>query len=524
VIHSAGSDLLQLIDDILDLSKVEAGKMDVDVERIELRRLLDYVEATFRPLTTQKGLAFTVRTEPGVPGELLTDDARLRQVLRNLLSNAVKFTETGAVELTIGPAAAEELPRETRHRGAMLALRVRDTGIGIPGQQLETIFGAFQQADGTTSRKYGGTGLGLSISREIARLLGGAIIAQSTVGEGSVFTLYLPVANPEWGEVPPARDQEPVEASAAAVPTEPAPPAPGTPSSPDTPESRARRVLVIEDRGRGGLLSLVAENAAENLAGSQAMRGVHDRVQITAASDAQEAAAILAAEPHHCVVLALDMTGDAAARFLQARAEDPALRSLPVLAYHNGRLSLAQNEMVRSHAENHPLEVLSGLDDLRERIALHLSAERPDDVLPLDAADDRQPMRLAADDGALGGRTVLVVDDDARNVFALTGMLEFQGMRVLHAENGLKGIELLKANPDTELILMDVMMPEMDGYEATSAIREMPEYAQLPIVTVTAKAMPGDREKCLAAGATDYVTKPVDAAMLFDVIHRCLRV
>ncbi|HEY3866743.1 MAG TPA: HAMP domain-containing protein [Actinocrinis sp.] len=526
VIHSAGSDLLQLIDDILDLSKVEAGKMDVDVERIELRRLLDYVDATFRPLTTQKGLAFAVRTELGVPGELLTDDTRLRQVLRNLLSNAVKFTERGAVELTIAPAVADDLPAETRHRGAMLALRVRDTGIGIPEQQLETIFGAFQQADGTTSRKYGGTGLGLSISREIARLLGGAITAQSAVGEGSVFTLYLPVANPEWGEVPSPRGQEPQElqeAPVAADPAEPPRPVSASPSSPDAPEGRARRVLVIEDRGRGGLLSLVAQNAAENLAGSQALRDAHDRVQITTASDAQEAAAILAAEPYHCMVLALDMPGDAAARFLQAHAADPALRSIPVLAYHNGRLNPAQSELVRSHAQSHPLEVLSGLDDLRERIALHLSAERPDDVLPLDVSDDRRPMRLATDDGALDGRTVLVVDDDARNVFALTGMLEFHGMHVLHAENGLKGIELLTSNQNIELILMDVMMPEMDGYEATAAIRGMPEYAQLPIVTVTAKAMPGDREKCLAAGATDYVTKPVDAAGLFDVIHRCLR-
>jgi signal transduction histidine kinase/DNA-binding NarL/FixJ family response regulator/HAMP domain-containing protein len=528
VIHSAGSDLLQLIDDILDLSKVEAGKMDVDVERIELRRLLEYVDATFRPLTTQKGLQFIVRTEQGVPGELLTDDTRLRQVLRNLLSNAVKFTEAGAVELTIAPAASDELPPEARHRGAVLALRVRDTGIGIPEQQLETIFGAFQQADGTTSRKYGGTGLGLSISREIARLLGGAITAQSTVGEGSVFTLYLPVANPEWAETSAARDQdvqEPGEPRAAVLtPIEQPRPVLGTPASPEAPDSWARRVLVIEDRGRGGLLSLVAENAAESLAGSQALREAHDRVHITAASDAQEAAAILATEPHHCVVLALDMPGDAAARFLQARAEDPALHSLPVLAYHNGRLSLAQSEMVRSHAERYSLEVLSGLDDLRERITLHLSAERPDDVLPLDAPDDRYSVRLAPDGGELAGRTVLVVDDDARNVFALTGMLEFHGMRVLHAENGLKGIELLKGDRDIELILMDVMMPEMDGYEATAAIRAMPEYTRLPIVTVTAKAMPGDREKCLAAGATDYVTKPVDAAGLFDVIHRCLQV
>ncbi|HEX2315624.1 MAG TPA: HAMP domain-containing protein, partial [Thermomonospora sp.] len=198
IIHSAGSDLLQLINDILDLSKVEAGKMDVSPESVPLRHLLDYVEATFRPLTTQKSLSFKISTAPGLPVELLTDDSRLRQVLRNLMSNAVKFTETGGVELRIEPADPAELPPAVRAHGQAVAFRVVDTGIGIGEHQLESIFGAFQQADGTTSRKYGGTGLGLSISREIAHLLGGAITATSTLGEGSTFTLYLPVARPDF--------------------------------------------------------------------------------------------------------------------------------------------------------------------------------------------------------------------------------------------------------------------------------------------------------------------------------------
>ncbi|HEU5429450.1 MAG TPA: ATP-binding protein, partial [Actinocrinis sp.] len=541
VIHSAGSDLLQLINDILDLSKVEAGKMDVDPERVSLRRLLDYVEATFHPLTTQKGLEFRVRTASDVPGELLTDDSRLRQVLRNLLSNAVKFTEAGSVELSIEPAAEQELPPAARRNGPALAFRVRDSGIGIPEQQLETIFGAFQQADGTTSRKYGGTGLGLSISREIAQLLGGAITAHSTVGEGSTFTLYLPVAHPDWASLALQATAEPTSGPVSVV--EPAvargrngdrqhgaggssgtgaAAVTSSPQGPDgSPATGARRLLVIEDRPRG-LLSLVAESAVADLAGSRPLLDVRGPVQIRTAVGAQDAAAALATEPYHCVVLELDMADEGAARFLQARSDDPALHAIPVLAHHNRRLDPEQELLIQEHAQAYPLELLPSLDELRERIALHLTAERPADVVPLARADSRQP-EPPESDGRLAGRTVLVVDDDARNVFALTGMLEFHGMRVLNAENGVKGIEVLRHEPSIELILMDVMMPEMDGYEATARIRSMPERAGLPIIAVTAKAMQGDREKSLAAGASDYVTKPVDAAVLIDCIRRALK-
>lgn len=206
IIHSAGSDLLQLINDILDLSKVEAGKMDVSPEQVSLRGLLDYVEATFRPMTSQRNLDFRITVAPGSPTELLTDDSRLRQVLRNLLSNAVKFTEVGVIELHIERVEPDRLPRPLRAHGPAVAFRVADSGIGIAEHQLESIFGAFQQADGTTSRKYGGTGLGLSISREIAQLLGGFITAESTPGEGSTFTFSLPVARPDFETRPPGEE------------------------------------------------------------------------------------------------------------------------------------------------------------------------------------------------------------------------------------------------------------------------------------------------------------------------------
>ncbi|MGC0373194.1 HAMP domain-containing protein [Streptomyces sp. SAI-229] len=518
IIHSAGSDLLQLINDILDLSKVEAGKMDVSPERVELRRLIEYVEATFRPMTMQKSLDFTVTTAPGAPADLLTDDSRLRQVLRNLLSNAVKFTERGGVELRIEPAPDDEVPSGVLRGGPVVAFRVRDTGVGIPEQHLEAIFGAFQQADGTTSRKYGGTGLGLSITREIAHLLGGAVTVDSVAGQGSTFTLFLPVARPDFEEllrpvvVP---DGERGEALPEVPARQPAAIETGVASG-----RRPRRLLVVEERPRG-LLTLVAESVVQDVAhGDGASR---PSVDILTAVGAQEAAGALAADPCHCVVLELGTAQEEVTRFLEALRGDSALASVPVLVHSGHRVDAAVEEELRSRAEGTALEFLSSLDELRERIALHLSAEEPGDVLSLVRPDEPQrPAPQTVVDDAFSGRTILVVDDDARNLFALSGILELHGFRVLHAENGRKGIERLVDNPDVALVLMDVMMPELDGYAATAEIRTMPQYAELPIIAVTAKAMPGDREKSLASGASDYVTKPVDTQDLIACVRRWL--
>ncbi|MFV6026684.1 HAMP domain-containing protein [Streptomyces sp. NPDC056264] len=517
IIHSAGSDLLQLINDILDLSKVEAGKMDLNPERVPLRRLLDYVEATFRPLTSQKSLAFSVATAAGVPVDLVTDDSRLRQVLRNLLSNAVKFTEHGSVELRIEPAADNELPVSVHRGGPVVAFRVTDTGIGIATENLEAIFGAFQQADGTTNRKYGGTGLGLSISREIAYLLGGALTVTSVAGEGSTFTFYLPVTRTDFTEkpVPAARPAEAAELPA---------PDPGAslalPAGPGAAAARpTRRLLVIEERPRG-LLAVVAENAVTQLS-ADGRHAERTDIELIAVVGPQEAATALATQPFHCVVLDVDMADGDALRFLGAMDGDEALRTVPVLAHNNRRLPADEEGALQELARRRPLELLSSLDELRERIALHLSAEQPGDVVPLVRGDHWAPAPQAIDT-TLHGRTVLVVDDDARNLYALTGILELHGVTVLHAENGRKGIEALLANPAVSLVLMDVMMPEMDGYTATARIRELPQYAALPVIAVTAKAMPGDREKSLASGASDYVTKPVDADELIACVGRWL--
>ncbi|MFF9026955.1 HAMP domain-containing protein [Streptomyces iakyrus] len=371
-IHRSGSDLLQLINDILDLSKIEAGRMDVRPKRLPLIKLLDYVHATFRPLTLDRGLAFEVAVGEDVPREMYSDEQRLQQILRNLLSNAIKFTASGKVELRVDRVQDAE-HRWVRDTDDVIAFAVSDTGIGIAPEKLPVIFEAFQQADGTTNRKYGGTGLGLSISREIAGLLGGRIVAESQPGKGSTFTLYVPVVSP--GHTAPA-------------------PVP-------VPEDRTDLPLPLR----------------------------------------------------------------------------PATEPFPV-------------------------------------------AHDTDDAWPsptkLEAWTSGRPGRI------LAGRRVLIVDDDIRNVFALTHVLGRVGMTVLYAENGREGIETLERSGDVELVLMDIMMPEMDGYETISAIRRTPRWAGLPIVALTAKAMPGDREKSIARGANDYVPKPVDIDGLLTVVCELL--
>ncbi|MFH9974188.1 HAMP domain-containing protein [Streptomyces virginiae] len=432
-IHGAGSDLLQLINDILDLSKVEAGKMDVSPTRIALVQLVDYVEATFRPLTAEKGLDFSVRVSPELPATLHTDEQRLLQVLRNLLSNAVKFTDTGAVELVIRPAGAD-VPAAIREQlleagslreadADLIAFSVTDTGIGIAASKMLVIFEAFKQADGTTSRKYGGTGLGLSISREIARLLGGEIHAASEPGRGSTFTLYLPL---HPSELPPQGY---------------APPTPGG--------ARGELYRRSLDGARPGLPVLPAGASAP------------PQPEPSAASAAG--------------------------------------------AGQNGGTGLFRRRR-------------KALSDLEPRTAVPGQPNATGAENAWDSAEEELPAAARTYD--FRGERVLIVDDDVRNVFALTSVLEQHGLAVLYAENGREGIEVLEQHDDVKVVLMDIMMPEMDGYATTSAIRRMPQFAGLPIIALTAKAMKGDREKAIDSGASDYVTKPVDPDYLLSVMEQ----
>ncbi len=517
VIHSAGSDLLQLINDILDLSKVEVGRMDIHAERFPLSALLEDVQATFQPLTAEKGLEFAVQADPEAPTELLTDRQRLRQVLGNLLANAVKFTEQGHVMLRVG-----QDPRHTAGRGDALAFSVADTGIGIAPENLSTIFGAFQQGDGTLSRRYGGTGLGLSIAREVGALLGGEISAESELGRGSTFTLYLPCELPGGA----ARSADSAEfADGLDVPLNGDGRADATralqlqPAVPDDAAQGGRRLLVLEGV-RGGLLTLLAHSAVSDLT------GIRTPVHVDTATSPERGIETLSAAPHQCVVLDLGLEDASAFAFLERLREEPELRDIPVLAHTRDKLDSAQARLARLRFGSQPLELLPSLDELRERITLHLSAAQPDHVPALisESAADTQvsPPPQAGEHDALRGRKILVIDDDPRNVFAITSTLELHGMTVTQAADGRKGIEALLSAEDTDLILMDVMMPELDGYATMTRIRQMPAFATLPIIAVTARAMPGDKEKSIAAGASDYVTKPVDTDELLACMERWL--
>jgi len=461
-IHEAGSDLLQLLNDILDLSKVEAGKMEVHPAAISLDGLLEYVDATFRPMAAQKGLAFQVEVASGVPTFVYSDEQRLQQILRNLLSNAVKFTHTGGVTLRVSQAGTDtRFTGPLRDEKSVLAFAVKDTGIGIAEDTLELIFGAFQQADGTASRGYGGTGLGLSISRDIARLLGGEIHATSRLGQGSTFTFFLPDRQEADGGPNPLSGGWDEDPGLSRTDNGDSPALPPVPSPEDAPRALANgsgdRVIGGEGLVLGGL------DDDDTLAGAR-----------TAAKRAAEGAKRRI----------ISRRGSAAGKAVSGASTDE-LES----ATENG--GDGETRIVST----------SGLPDI---------SEMPD----TDA--------VAPEDDPLNGAKILIVDDDVRNVFALTSVFERYGAQVRYAENGRQGMEILDREDDVALVLMDVMMPELDGYATTAAIRQRPEFADLPIITVTAKAMKGDRAKSIAAGASEYVTKPVDIAHLISLMRSWL--
>jgi signal transduction histidine kinase/DNA-binding response OmpR family regulator len=490
VIESAGSELLQLINDILDLSKVEAGKMEIHLERFQLRHLLEEIETTFRPLTAEKGLEFQVVLAPDMPEQLFADEPRIRQVLRNLLSNAVKFTEKGSVTLRCHiPERGSGLLSSLNGSERMVAFSVSDTGIGIAEENLETVFAAFQQADGTTSRKYGGTGLGLSVCREVANLLGGEIRVESQLGRGSTFTLVLPATAVVTTDADAKRQrvQQPME---------------------------DRRVIVAEGYDSSVLL-LLAREVAEDLA---------DRpipLLIEAVARPAQVIEALSARTHHCVVLDLSLPGATAPAFLQELVDGAMPNATRVLAFATRPLTPDQAQIVQAYVGASPIEFMPSLDDLGERLRQQLITLEPHQATK---DPDAEPWPSAAGDPrhVLDGRKVLLVDDDARNVFAIASMLEEHGLSVVHAQSGSKGIDVLLADKQIDLVLMDVMMPEMDGNATTAAIRQMPQFEDLPIVALTAKAMTGDREKSIASGASDYVTKPVDPEHLLERIRHWL--
>jgi signal transduction histidine kinase/CheY-like chemotaxis protein/HAMP domain-containing protein len=659
-IYASGGDLLSLINEILDLSKVEAGKMQIEPRDIAISDLQDFIDRNFRPVAEQKGLELVIDIGQDVPSHIRTDPQRLQQVLKNLLANAFKFTEEGSISVrveVVRDRSKFEAPT-LLSTGTVLGFHVKDTGIGIPKNKQKIIFEAFQQADGTTSRKYGGTGLGLSISREITRLLGGEIHVQSDPGEGSLFTLYLPdryigLEDVDDDEQPPQLLQQPQqsrsrsfapkirrspqmhirdrrEESRVDVLSQP-PPIPESVLQKSVDDDREhlregdRVLLIIEDdvkfarimvgmarekgfkavvatRGDTGLAlanelmpaaitldiqlpvvdgwsildrlkrnprtrhipvhvisiveksqkgaSMGAFSYLEKPVSKEALEGAithiaqfvdkkvknlllveddqaqansvaeligeGDDVKVTVARTGAEAIEALETGVFDCVVLDLILGDMEGSKLLEQIKTQPRFQDLPVVVYTFKELSSKEEAKLKRYAESVILKAGTGSPEkLLSDTALFL--HRVDEKLPEKARQILQGSRTEGD--SISGRKVLVVDDDVRNIFALASVLEAQGLEVVYAENGKDGIATLERNPDVDVVLMDVMMPEMDGYETMRAIRKDPNFKSLPIIAITAKALKEDREKCIVAGASDYLPKPVDPEKLIELIR-----
>jgi HAMP domain-containing protein/CheY-like chemotaxis protein/signal transduction histidine kinase len=628
-IHSAGSDLLTLINDILDLSKIESGTVTVEAEDVQFAGLRDTIERSFRHIAESKNLPFHVVFDPGLPRSMTTDPKRLQQILKNLLSNAFKFTSQGHVDVQVQAASAgwsHDHPVLSRAPG-VVSLTVSDTGIGIAPEKQRLIFEAFQQADAGTARKYGGTGLGLAISRELATLLGGEIRLSSTPGQGSSFTLYLPLiyTGPSSGSisVPPRASVEQLKSRSLALPVVPVAREDAIADDRDMVVEGDHVLLIIEDdphyarvllglarhkgfkgivaqRGALGLslarqflptaitldiflpemlgwtvlnnlkldpltrhipvqiisleeerqhglshgafaymvkpvtsdtieaaldrikrfaephtkrLLVVEDNELERASVVELLG--HDDIQIVGVGSGAEALAALTEQTFDCCVLDLrlpDMTGF---ELLERMEADPALAQLPVVVFTGKDLSPEEEKKLKTVAKSIVLKDVQSPERLLDETALFLHRV----VSDLPEAKQKMLERLHSSNEALRNRKVLVVDDDARNIFALTTLLENNEMEVVTATNGRHAIELIEKTEDLSAVLMDIMMPDMDGYETMREIRKSPKFRALPILALTAKAMKGDREKCLEAGASDYIAKPVNTDQLLSLLR-----
>ena len=628
-IHGAGTDLLNLISDILDLSKIESGTVSVDEEEVSLAGLLDGIARPFRHEAENRGLSFNVKIDPHLGRSITTDSKRLQQVLKNLLSNACKFTKDGGVQLNVSAAVGGW---STEHgvlskAPAVIAFEVSDTGIGILPEKQKLIFEAFQQADASTSRKYGGTGLGLAISRELSNLLGGEIQLRSTPGQGSAFTLYLPVkyVGPSSGVKAHANDSarsanqppallpratadrvfehvsddrleiEPGDSILLVIEDDPhyarvimdlardkgfkvLVAARGAdalnlaqqfqPSAvsldvflPDmlgwtvlnhlkqNPLTRHIPVQIItldDDRqhalARGAFsfvtkptttegvdealsrikeyaqtrrrrLLVVEDNPSEQLSIRELLG--HNDIDILTTGTGTEALRTLREQPCDCVVLDLRLPDMSGFEVLEAIRTDRAIADVPVVVFTGRELSPEEDAQLHTMARSIMVKGVESPERLLDVTALFLHRV----VTDLPPEKQRMLERLNSSDEDLVNRTVLLVDDDARNIFALSSILERRGMRVLTATTGTEAIELVASTPELAIVLMDIMMPQMDGYQTMQAIRQRPEFRRLPIIALTAKAMKGDREKCLEAGASDYLAKPVNTEQLLSALR-----
>jgi CheY-like chemotaxis protein/signal transduction histidine kinase len=626
-IHGAGTDLLNLISDILDLSKIESGTVTVDAEEIAFANLLDMVARPFRHEAETRQLAFEVNFDANLGRSITTDSKRLQQVLKNLLSNAFKFTSQGGVRLTVSSVQGGWSPEHPvlKQAPAVVAFEVSDTGIGIPSEKQKVIFEAFMQADASTSRKYGGTGLGLAISRELSNLLGGEIHLRSSPNVGSTFTLYLPLkyVGPTLAPRPMATPSAQPMPGIHVVPERPIEQIPDDrleiqpgdsilliveddphyarimvdlarekgfrvlvamrgidaldlakqyqptavsldvflpdmlgwtvlsqlkqnpltrhipvqiitldedrqhglargafsfvtkPTSPEGVEAALARIKEYAKPRRKRLL-VVEDDRAEQMSIAELLG--HDDIEIVPAGTGSEALSVLRQDPCDCVVLDLRLPDMSGFQVLEELRADANLSDVPVVVFTGRELSAEEDAQLHTMARSIVVKGVESPERLLDETALFLHRI----VTDLPAEKQRMLERLNSSDEDLVGRTVLLVDDDARNIFALSSVLERRGMHVLTATTGREAIALAESTPDLAIVLMDIMMPEMDGYQTIQVIRQKQDFRRLPIIALTAKAMKGDREKCLEAGASDYLAKPVNTEQLLSALRMWL--
>ena len=637
-IHSSGAELLALINDVLDLSKVEAGKMILNFEEMNLTGLGTFIEQNFRHVAEQRRLALRVSLAEDLPSSIFTDRQRVEQIVKNFLSNAMKFTEQGEVYVHIDrPRPETHFFRKELSPQHAVAIAVSDTGIGIPPDKQHLIFEAFQQADGTTSRKYGGTGLGLSISREIVKLLGGEIHLHSEVGKGSTFTLYLPETAPavQQEEAQPGHEQNFQRDKHANVSrqTLPSPENRALPASPAdlgsirddrrdlTPDQKS--LLIIEDDPKFAkiLFDLARERGFKCLIAGDGSSGLHlayqyipsaimldinlpeldgrmvmDKlkknpetrhipvhfisvldasleamkmgavgyltkpvsleqlweafekiedhltrtikelliveddeatrksmvellhgkdVNITTTATGREAYRLLLEQHFDCVVLDLGLSDMSGFELLEQIHQNHDISAFPIIVYTGRDLTSDEELQLRQYADSIILKGVQSHERLLDEVTLFL--HRVETNLP---ETQKRALRMLHDkETVFHEKTILLVDDDIRNIFALSSILEDKGLSVVAAANGKEALDMLASHPEIDLVLMDIMMPEMDGYETMQRIRKDPALSKLPIIALTAKAMKGDRQRCIEAGASDYLSKPVESEKLLSLLR-----
>jgi signal transduction histidine kinase/DNA-binding response OmpR family regulator/HAMP domain-containing protein len=493
-INSAGRDLLALINDILDLAKIESGKMEVNPGKVMIRDLIEFVEIRFQPIADEKKIDFKINLNNNLPGFIYSDEQRLRQVLVNLLSNAFKFTSRGEVTL--------EIDSIHKQNQTIFSFSILDTGIGIPEEKQELIFQAFQQADGTTSRKYGGTGLGLSICREVSNLLGGEITVESVEGKGSQFTFYVGDYKTEamsigsgmeeaavTKEVP---DYEPEMVKYDSIETR-------LKGSSKNETRGIKRLLIVDDdlRQRNSLMELIGEKD----------------VIIKAVSTGVEAIEELKVNQFDIMVLDLGLADTTGFNVLKQIKHHVDYENLKVFIYTGRDLSSKEEIYLKKYAHTIIIKDEQAPQRLKDELELYLNSGGNEQL------NDQYVTGKIKDLPDLEGKRILLVDDDVRNVYALSSILELYGIDITFAENGQEGLEILQSQSDFDLVLMDIMMPEMDGYEAIRKLRSISEFRTLPVIALTAKAMKEDREKCIEAGASDYIAKPVESDQLISLIR-----